>query len=365
MVTPTVMGMVMDTPMATATDTPTVMEMGMDILMATDTPTGMCNGNGNGNRYSNGNGKRNGNGNGNGFTNGNGYKNGNGNGYSNGNRYANGNGNGNGYTNGNGFLWKRRSWTSRHSPAPGERYGAEAVDVSAVRRWLRRFRSGDGDWLNGVNGNGYTNGVNGNGVYRNGNGNGAYTNGNSVNGNGNGAFSNGNGAYGNGNGAYSNGNGGNGVYTNGNGNGGYGNGNGVTVYANGVVDPFRALADAIGGGGVPGVDYPILAFVPATGFSCNGQLPGYYADTAPEAGCQVFHICQAGGRIDSFLCPNGTVFNQQYFVCDWWYNFDCSTAEQFYGLNAELGNINGNGYTMATVTSTVMEMVTVMAMVRK
>ncbi|ROT82526.1 hypothetical protein C7M84_024310 [Penaeus vannamei] len=125
---------------------------------------------------------------------------------------------------------------------------------------------------------------------------------------------------------------------------GYQNGNGVTVYANGVVDPFRALADAIGGGGVPGVDYPILAFVPATGFSCNGQLPGYYADTAPEAGCQVFHICQAGGRIDSFLCPNGTVFNQQYFVCDWWYNFDCSTAEQFYGLNAEIGNINGNGY---------------------
>ncbi|XP_037803533.1 uncharacterized protein LOC119597936 isoform X2 [Penaeus monodon] len=66
-----------------------------------------------------------------------------------------------------------------------------------------------------------------------------------------------------------------------------GNGNGVTVYANGIVDPFRALADAIGGGGVPGVDYPILAFVPATGFSCNGQLPGYYADTSPEARCQV------------------------------------------------------------------------------
>nr|XP_027207300.1 trihydrophobin-like [Penaeus vannamei] len=216
--------------------------------------------------------------------------------------------------------------------------------------------NGNGNTLNGNgngvyrNGNGNGNGGNGNGAFGNGNGNGGYTNGYGVNGNGNGV--NGNGVYVNGNGAngngvYVNGNGanGNGVYTNGNGvNGGYQNGNGVTVYANGVVDPFRALADAIGGGGVPGVDYPILAFVPATGFSCNGQLPGYYADTAPEAGCQVFHICQAGGRIDSFLCPNGTVFNQQYFVCDWWYNFDCSTAEQFYGLNAEIGNINGNGW---------------------
>ncbi|KAG7160699.1 U-scoloptoxin(01)-Er1a-like 15 [Homarus americanus] len=55
---------------------------------------------------------------------------------------------------------------------------------------------------------------------------------------------------------------------------------------------------------------------------------------APEAGYQVFHICQADGRSDSFLCPNGTIFNQQFFVCDWWYNFDCSTAPQFYGLNA-------------------------------
>jgi len=142
-------------------------------------------------------------------------------------------------------------------------------------------------YTNGVNGNGYANGVNGNGVYRNGNGNGVYTNGNGRNGNGNGAN-------------------GNGVYTNGNGvNGGYQNGNGVTVYANGVVDPFRALADAIGGGGVPGVDYPILAFVPATGFSCNGQLPGYYADTAPEAGCQVSaRSCLRGNLIFCYFKGN-------------------------------------------------------------
>ena len=38
----------------------------------------------------------------------------------------------------------------------------------------------------------------------------------------------------------------------------------------------------------------------------------------------------------SFLCPNGTLFSQLYFVCDWWYNFDCGTAEQLYQLNEQL-----------------------------
>ena len=38
----------------------------------------------------------------------------------------------------------------------------------------------------------------------------------------------------------------------------------------------------------------------------------------------------------SFLCPNGTVFNQEYFICDWWFNFDCSEAENFYSLNEDI-----------------------------
>ncbi len=82
--------------------------------------------------------------------------------------------------------------------------------------------------------------------------------------------------------------------------------------------------------GVPGEDYPIFADVPETGFSCDGQVPGgYYADS--EAECQVFHICAAdaeGGLSQySFLCPNGTIFNQNYFICDWWFNFDCAEAD--------------------------------------
>merc|ERR1712106_740784 len=38
----------------------------------------------------------------------------------------------------------------------------------------------------------------------------------------------------------------------------------------------------------------------------------------------------------SFLCPNGTLFNQNYFICDWWFNFDCSTAEDLYSINDEI-----------------------------
>ena len=66
---------------------------------------------------------------------------------------------------------------------------------------------------------------------------------------------------------------------------------------------------------------------------------GYYADS--EAECQVFHICTADGQGGlskySFLCPNGTIFNQNYFICDWWFNFDCAEAEALAAeKNAEL-----------------------------
>merc|ERR1711962_948335 len=91
--------------------------------------------------------------------------------------------------------------------------------------------------------------------------------------------------------------------------------------------------------GVPGLDYPIYAEAPETGFTCDGQVDGgYYAD--PEAECQVFHICTADGEGGlakySFLCPNGTIFNQNYFICDWWFNFDCAQAEDLYSLNDDI-----------------------------
>ena len=110
---------------------------------------------------------------------------------------------------------------------------------------------------------------------------------------------------------------------------------------------YDGASDAAGGAGsleetipgVPGDDYPIFAEVPETSFLCDGQVDGgYYAD--PEAECQAFHICAGDGTGGltkySFLCPNGTLFQQQYFVCDWWFNVDCSTAQDFWSLNEEI-----------------------------
>merc|ERR1712061_643064 len=107
--------------------------------------------------------------------------------------------------------------------------------------------------------------------------------------------------------------------------------------ASDAADPLAMLQSAIPG--VPGEDYPIYSEVPESGFSCEGQVDGgYYAD--PEAECQAFHICTADGAGGlakySFLCPNGTIFNQNYFICDWWFNFDCAEAEGLYSLNDEI-----------------------------
>ena len=54
----------------------------------------------------------------------------------------------------------------------------------------------------------------------------------------------------------------------------------------------------------------------------------------------MFHICTADGQGGlakySFLCPNGTIFNQNYFICDWWFNFDCAEAEALYSINDDI-----------------------------
>merc|ERR1712156_406028 len=85
-----------------------------------------------------------------------------------------------------------------------------------------------------------------------------------------------------------------------------------------------------------------LAEIPADlTFSCEGRPYGYYAD--PATNCQVFHICLGDGDIKwSFLCPNQTIFNQQYFVCDYAINVECNNAESFYNLNANFGQVTSN-----------------------
>ena len=106
-----------------------------------------------------------------------------------------------------------------------------------------------------------------------------------------------------------------------------------------VLGQEESYADTIPG--VAGQDYPIFAFPPTTSFECEGRSRGYYSD--PEADCQAFTICAQDGEDDgigllkfSFLCPNGTLFNQENFTCDWWFNVDCAVAEQFYGLNEQV-----------------------------
>ncbi|VEN37779.1 unnamed protein product [Callosobruchus maculatus] len=88
-------------------------------------------------------------------------------------------------------------------------------------------------------------------------------------------------------------------------------------------------------GYVPGQDYPIYNEIPqGLSFRCDQRLPGYYSD--PEAQCQVWHWCLPNGQKFSFLCPNGTVFNQFARVCDWWFNVDCAATPNLYNVNEDL-----------------------------
>jgi len=89
--------------------------------------------------------------------------------------------------------------------------------------------------------------------------------------------------------------------------------------------------------GEPGVDYPILATVPRTSFSCVGKAEGgYYADV--ETGCQVVHTCGGGSKVVnkfsfikySALCSNGTIYSQEIGTCHWWYLVDCESSEKYY-----------------------------------
>lgn len=88
--------------------------------------------------------------------------------------------------------------------------------------------------------------------------------------------------------------------------------------------------------GEPGLDYPILSSPPRTSFVCKGRHEGYYADV--ESRCQAFRICAHTARSPQgfgFLCPNGTLFSQKNFVCDWYRNVNCDDSEKYYEMNEE------------------------------
>ncbi|XP_076669110.1 chitin-binding domain protein thawb isoform X2 [Andrena cerasifolii] len=100
----------------------------------------------------------------------------------------------------------------------------------------------------------------------------------------------------------------------------------------GNADLLKEWLKGAGVTGQPGVDFPALTTIPATSFSCRGLKGGYYADL--ETNCQVFHICDNGRKI-SFLCPNGTIFQQSQLICDWWFKVDCSKSTELYEQSSE------------------------------
>ena len=62
--------------------------------------------------------------------------------------------------------------------------------------------------------------------------------------------------------------------------------------------------------GEPGVDFPVYAAVPDTGFDCGAQeFPGIYGDV--DGNCQVFHMCAPNGNGDSCKSPFDLVLRAQ------------------------------------------------------
>ncbi|KAG8188355.1 hypothetical protein JTE90_022555 [Oedothorax gibbosus] len=92
--------------------------------------------------------------------------------------------------------------------------------------------------------------------------------------------------------------------------------------------------------GEAGKDFPVLKEIPPTYFSCDNRASGFYADI--EHRCQVYHQCSDNSKQQSFLCPNGTIFNQVTFVCEWWHNVDCAKSEQHFDKNNDLYKANAN-----------------------
>ncbi|KAL0809642.1 hypothetical protein ABMA28_011167 [Loxostege sticticalis] len=54
---------------------------------------------------------------------------------------------------------------------------------------------------------------------------------------------------------------------------------------------------------------------PPTAFSCTGRGRGYYA----------YHFCWRHRLVSTDLCVNGTLFNEQFQVCDHFYNVRCGS----------------------------------------
>lgn len=98
---------------------------------------------------------------------------------------------------------------------------------------------------------------------------------------------------------------------------------------------------------LPGGSDEILEKPYKDSFSCEGQGYGYYADV--DNNCQVFHIClpieDNEGKVTeyakwSFVCGNGTVFDQQSLTCNHKDDaFPCAESPSLFGA-VEFGKVD-------------------------
>lgn len=85
--------------------------------------------------------------------------------------------------------------------------------------------------------------------------------------------------------------------------------------------------------------FTMITKLPRTKFFCEEQefLPGLYADV--QLGCKIFHLCvpaPLGCTVQSYLCPNSTLFDQSILMCNFWELVDCSQSYQNYDANQPL-----------------------------
>ncbi|XP_071538842.1 uncharacterized protein [Panulirus ornatus] len=82
----------------------------------------------------------------------------------------------------------------------------------------------------------------------------------------------------------------------------------------------------------------------STSFSCVDEPYGYYADQ--QNSCRIFHVCYpalfSSGRIEtyqySFMCGEGTVFDQKELTCVQAADaIPCSASSQYYSRNEDFG----------------------------
>ena len=52
----------------------------------------------------------------------------------------------------------------------------------------------------------------------------------------------------------------------------------------------------------------------------------------------MFHVCTSlrTSQFFTFLCPNGTIFDVETLVCDWWFNVNCNNAHEESGDQDQL-----------------------------